>query len=313
MPASVPAPARLKDDAGFTHVLFSALGGDGANAAGKLLFQTAVEALDLDGAYDAKYGSEKTGTPTDVSIRLCEAGTPVFESGPTRRPHLLVAMREETIAPLALWKGLREGAIVIVSTAKEPAALRDAIKLHSGEIRTCDLWAVARETGARANVPMLALAWDALGFPPAAIDDAIRRAWPRAAGKNLAAVALARERVRRQSFAPDGAYFLTAPPRITGALGYGNMLEGGAVDALTHITRGRPPPATAYGVIPSFSQEPCTDCALCFLVCSDPGAVVFHDKKMHGIDEAYCKGCMKCVTVCPTIRGKRALNDPRFS
>ena len=62
-----------QDELGFTNILMSALGGDGANMAAKLLFKIAVEKLDLDGGYDAKYGSEKTGTPTDVSIRLCRS------------------------------------------------------------------------------------------------------------------------------------------------------------------------------------------------------------------------------------------------
>jgi pyruvate ferredoxin oxidoreductase gamma subunit len=66
-------------------------------------------------------------------------------------------------------------------------------------------------------------------------------------------------------------------------------------------------------VVPSFDREPCTDCVLCLLICPDPGAVIFHHRKMHGIDPAYCKGCMKCVAACPTIHGRRALNDPRLS
>jgi pyruvate ferredoxin oxidoreductase gamma subunit len=53
-----------QDQLGFTNILMSALGGDGANMAAKLLIKIAVEKLDLDGGYDAKYGSEKTGTPT---------------------------------------------------------------------------------------------------------------------------------------------------------------------------------------------------------------------------------------------------------
>jgi len=85
-------PYRDKD--GFTNILLSGLGGDGANMAAKLLFKIAVLKMDLDGGYDAKYGSEKTGTPTDVSIRLCALGTPVRESGPTRHPHLLGVFRE---------------------------------------------------------------------------------------------------------------------------------------------------------------------------------------------------------------------------
>ena len=91
-----------QDRRGFTNCLLSAIGGDGANMAAKLLFKIAAEELNLDGAYDAKYGSEKKGTPTDVSLRLCYFGTPVRESGPNNRPHILCAFRENLIRSLSL-------------------------------------------------------------------------------------------------------------------------------------------------------------------------------------------------------------------
>ena len=53
-----------QDSLGFCNVFISAIGGDGANMAAKLLFKIGVTALGLDGAYDARYGSEKKGTAT---------------------------------------------------------------------------------------------------------------------------------------------------------------------------------------------------------------------------------------------------------
>ena len=84
-----------RDDLGFCNILICALGGDGANMAGKLLFKIGCSEFDLDGGYDAKYGSEKKGTPTDVSVRFCFGGTAVRQSGPTETPHFLVAFHAD--------------------------------------------------------------------------------------------------------------------------------------------------------------------------------------------------------------------------
>ena len=73
-----------RDELGFCNILICALGGDGANMAGKMLFKIGVEDLNLDGGYDARYGSEKKGTPTDVSVRFCKPGTPVAAVRPYR-------------------------------------------------------------------------------------------------------------------------------------------------------------------------------------------------------------------------------------
>ncbi|HOF88607.1 MAG TPA: ferredoxin, partial [Armatimonadota bacterium] len=103
-----------QDSRGFTNCLLCAIGGDGANMAAKLLFKLGAKYLDLDGAYDARYGSEKKGTPTDVSLKFCYFGTPVLESGPNNRPHILVVFREELILTQGLNRGLQENATVIV-------------------------------------------------------------------------------------------------------------------------------------------------------------------------------------------------------
>ena len=90
------------DELGFCNILLSAIGGDGANMAAKMLFKLGVLKVGLDGGYDAKYGSEKKGTPTDVSVRFCKAGIVVRSVGPTTRPHILVAFHESLIRGLGL-------------------------------------------------------------------------------------------------------------------------------------------------------------------------------------------------------------------
>ncbi len=294
------------DSSGFCHLILSALGGDGANAMGKLLFQIAVEQLGLDGAYDARYGSEKTGTATDVSLRLCPLGTPVRESGPTQEPHILGVFRQNLIRRLRLNRGLRANATVLVNTENTPEGIRDQLELHSGVVTCVPASALASETGCRLNIPMLAVAARALGFPAELVRNSVERTWPAAREKNLAAFDQALERSVTQGFPADGNYPLAAADGSRGPIGYKNMLNGGVIDARCWLSSAMAPlPGT--GSIPAFYRDLCTDCGLCLVVCSDPGAVVWKDKKMVGIDDAYCKGCLRCVEVCPATRRGRAL------
>ena len=301
-----------QDELGFTNVLMCALGGDGANMAAKLLFKVAVGELDLDGGYDAKYGSEKTGTPTDVSIRLCQYGTPVRESGPTRRPHMLCVFRDNLLTTQNLAAGLQAGATVIANTTRKMWDVRDRLKLHSGRILALDATQVALETKSRLNMPMLAVLCDQLGFPGEVVKEAIAVTWPRARQANLAAYDMAVGRATVETFAPDDRYPLLEPASVTSPIGYANMLNGGAIDALTNLTVPLPD-AAPLGRVPVFSMEVCTHCGLCLVPCPEPGAIVWRDRKMAGINVAYCKGCMQCVEICPTTKRGKALTEPALA
>ncbi len=101
----------------------------------------------------------------------------------------------------------------------------------------------------------------------------------------------------------------TAPPwvRTFGQIGYRNMLNGGAIDALHHNTSGRDNRIAGQGRVPRFDPAACSSCGICLTVCSDPGGLLWHEGKMVGIDERFCKGCMRCVEVCPQTKKGKAL------
>jgi pyruvate ferredoxin oxidoreductase gamma subunit len=295
-----------QDDRGFTNILMSALGGDGANMAAKLLFKIAVEKLDLDGGYDAKYGSEKTGTPTDVSIRLCQFGTPVWESGPTRQPHMLSVFRDNLIESQGLVRGLQLNATAMVNTTRTPKQIREMLRFHSGKILTLDATRIASETKSRMNMPMLAILCDQLRFPADVVKEAISQQWPKAAAQNLAAYDQAVGQAQSETFEPIPKYPLVGPATVTSPIGYLNMPNGGTIDALTNILIPEPT-APPLGRVPVFTLELCSHCGLCLVPCPEPGAIVWKDKKMVGINRAYCKGCMQCVEICPTTKRGKAL------
>lgn len=307
MAANFTLPFR--DELGFCNVLISALGGDGANMAAKVLFEVGCTTLELDGGYDAKYGSEKKGTPTDVSVRFCQPGTPVRQSGPTQTPHVLVIFRDDFIRPLELERGLRQGAIVIVNTRSNPQIIRDQLRMHSGKIICLDAGEIARQCHSRLNMPLLGVLGHELGFPDEALRSLISKKWPRVVANNLAAFDQALHGSVSQDFPPDG-YSPVGPSVTRGPIGWSNMLNGGAIDNRTHNTVGRDNRLAGRGKVPEFHRESCTSCGICLTVCADPGGLIWKDGKMEGIDESFCKGCMRCVEVCPqTKRGKALLGS----
>ncbi len=303
----------FRDDLGFCNVFLSALGGDGANTAAKLLFKIGCSHFGLDGGYDARYGSEKKGTATDVSVRFCEVGTPVRQSGPTDRPHYLVVFHPDLIGPLELYRGLQDGAVCIVNTVQTPAAMRELLRLTHGRVICVDAARIARETRSRLNVPLLAVLCHLLQFPDDQVREDVSAQWPRAATQNLAAFDAAIGASVAGEFEPDDRFAYMAPKTTRGPLGWRNMLNGGTIDALTHSTRDRDNRVAARGRVPHFDPAACNSCGICLTVCSDPGGLLWEDGKMVGIDEAFCKGCMRCVEVCPTTKRGHALETPTAS
>lgn len=299
-----------RDDLGFCNILMSALGGDGANMAAKLLFKIGVEQFGLDGGYDARYGSEKKGTATDVSVRFCEPGTPVRQSGPTNRPHYLVVFHTDLIRPLELNRGLHEGATCIINTRESPQHVRDLLQLPSGRVVCLNGSQIAHDCGSRPNMPMLAMLCHELEFPDELIRKIVAKQWPRAVDANLAAYARAVAEASSENFDDNGAYNWQAPAISRGPLGWRNMLNGGTIDALTHTTAGRDNRIAAQGRVPEFTPGACTSCGICLTVCSDPGGLQWREGKMTGVDAAFCKGCMRCVEVCPETKKGKALIAP---
>jgi len=297
----------FRDRLGFCNVLFSALGGDGANMAAKLMFKTGCLEFGLDGGYDARYGSEKKGTATDVSVRFCEPGNPVRQSGPTQSPHILAIFHDDLIAPLDLGRGLPEGATCVVNTIRPPDEIRERLHLYSGKVICIDATKIAFECRSRLNMPLVAAACHELGFPDERMKAIIAKQWPRAKEANLTAYDRALSAATSQTFAADGKFTLTAPETFRGPIGWKNMLNGGTVDALTHNTINRDNRIAGQGKVPVFHPESCTSCGICLTVCSDPGGLLWREGRMEGIDDRFCKGCMRCVEVCPETKKGKAL------
>lgn len=297
----------FRDHLGFCNILMSALGGDGANMGAKLLFKIGCTHFGLDGGYDAKYGSEKKGTATDVSVRFCETGTPVRQAGPTSQPHFLVVFHDNLITPLDLGRGLQLGATCIVNTTRTPGQLCEELRISKGKVVCVDATRIAYEAHSRLNMPLLAILTHEFGFSDELIRGVIAKQWPRAAEANGAAFERALGGATSETFTGDGRKATTAPSASRGPLGWKNMLNGGTIDARYHTTAGRDNRIAALGRVPRFDERACTSCGICLTVCSDPGGLLWTEGRMKGIDDRFCKGCMRCVEACPETKKGKAL------
>lgn len=297
----------VQDDLGFCNILMAALGGDGANMGGKLLFKIGCTYFGLDGGYDARYGSEKKGTATDVSVRFCQVGTPVRQSGPSATPNFLVVFHDDLIEPLDLGGGLAPGATCIVNSIQSPETIRRLLGLSGGKVVCLDATKIAFECKSRLNMPLVAGLSHELGFSDEKVKDVIAKQWPKAAAANLAAFSFALSSATSQSFEGNGPSRSRPATSIRGPLGWKNMLNGGTIDALTHSTKDRDNRLAGRGHVPKFNVGACSSCGICLTVCSDPGGLLWKEGRMQGIDERFCKGCMRCVETCPDTKKGKAL------
>jgi pyruvate ferredoxin oxidoreductase gamma subunit len=93
--------------------------------------------------------------------------------------------------------------------------------------------------------------------------------------------------------------------RAKPAFGYLDAPIGGVIlDAGNSIRKNLS--TSRQGFLPAYDQDTCVHCGLCDIVCPDLCFVWTDERegelavRLQGIDYNYCKGCLKCVDVCPT-------------
>lgn len=299
------------NDLGFYEIRFQSIGGLGANIAAKVLAEALVLGQGLNGANFASYGAEKKGSVVEAYIRLCHPQREVRASSPVERPHLLAIFHEALVGLERTTHGLEPEGLVVVNTRCSPAEMRDRLRLPSGTVAVVDALGIAVEEKARLNTAMLgAIARAASFIDREVLRDTIAATlgtkYPHLVGANLKTFDRGYQEAALEHFPSDGKYAPLPSQRQIPALGYANAPWGGVI-----INPGntvfKSLATSREGFIPLLRRAKCTDCGLCDMACPDfcfvweegvdskgrPGMV------LRGIDYQYCKGCLKCVEVCP--------------
>lgn len=307
MKAALP---RTKEN-GYYEIRLESIGGLGANLCGKLLGELGAVYLGLNASSFSSYGSEKRGSPVKAFIRWCEEDTEIRTSSPVEEPDLLCLFHEAIAGKKGVLAGVTERTRLVINTDASPEAARDRLKLYAGDVCCVDALTIALKTKSKINTVLLGAMAKVSGFIPldaviAAVRDTIGKKYPSLLSDNIQGIKRGYEEAEIRHFEPDGRYEKADYEEVQNAWGYETAPIGGINpcwgSAVTNDLS-----SSREGFLPLYREELCIHCALCDSACPD---MVFQFKKgiykgremmmNRGLDYHHCKGCLRCVEVCPT-------------
>ena len=315
---------KLNSGKEYYEIRLESIGGLGANICGKMLGELGLKYLGLNSTSFSSYGSEKTGTPVKGFVRYCRNDKEIRVHYPVVEPDLLVIFHQALMKDETVWKGCTSDTVVIVATEDEQkedmigegnAFVHQNIEGKAGRFYGINAQKIAIETKSRINVVMLGSALRLMGIEDYVAGEEIckknlGKKYPEALKGNLEGLRRGFLEVvpiekngnlvpeRNHSNQPEWGYE-TAP------IGGVNPRFGSTV--ISDLSPSR------QGYIPLFIPERCINCGLCHTTCPD---MVFQFSKgeykgremmiNRGLDYYHCKGCLRCVDVCPVnalVRG----------
>ncbi len=304
---------KLASENQYYEIRLESIGGLGANLCGKMLGELGVKYLDLNGINFSSYGSEKTGTPVKGHIRYSRREKEIRVHSPVVEPDLLVIFHQALLKDSSVWKGCNPNTAVIIALEAGQKVVKGCKK---GICYGLEAQKIAMETQSRINVVMLGAVLKIMGLENTHMGeqickDTLGKKYPDALKNNIEGMKRGYEEVREVEMTED--------KRSSGEAqrewGYENAPIGGinphsGSTVLTDLSPSR------QGYIPLFIKERCINCGLCHSTCPD---MVFQFEKgeykgremmvNQGLDYYHCKGCLRCVDVCPVnalVRGVEA-------
>lgn len=295
-----------------TEIRLESIGGLGANLAGKMLAEAGVLLMGLNGFYSASYGSEKKGTPVKGFVQLTPPDVVIRSSNPIEEPDVVGVFHEALFKTQNCIAGLKPDGILVVNTTKSPDEIRAESGLKTGTIVCIDAMGIAVEEKTRVNTAMMgALCREVSILDPEAVRAKIRATfqgkYPGLTEANIRTFDRGLAEVKTKVYAPKPGAEPLQYSRPVSPLGYKSQPMGGVIEA-TGNSFLRDLSASRQGFLPELQLETCIHCGSCDQVCPDM-CFVWQPKTnangktfmyLEGIDYQYCKGCLKCVAICPT-------------
>lgn len=296
---------------GYYEIRLESIGGLGANLAGKILGELGALYLGLNSSCFSSYGSEKRGSPVKSFIRYANSDKEIRINSPIENPHILGLFHERMAGKLPVTAGVAEYTSLVVNTAESPDKIRDMLQMHAGVLYCVDALKIAIETKTRVNMVMLGAIARASGFIPLealkeVITDTIGKKYPAALSGNLEGIERGFDQADGVKYDNDNKYPYVEYKELERDWGFRNAPIGG-ITPIFGSTVTNDLTSTREGYIPVFKKESCINCGLCDTTCPDmvfqfamgeykskPGMVNL------GPDYHHCKGCLRCVEVCPT-------------
>jgi len=312
----------ITDENGYYEIRLESIGGLGANLCGKMLGELGLKYLGLNSASFSSYGSEKTGTPVKGFIRYSGPEVDIRIHSPIKKPHLLAVFHSALLTDASVLEGCGSYTDIIVNTVngKEQEGFLAPEKYHG--VYFVDAQKIAIETKSRVNVVMLGAMAKVMGFVElealnAICEASLGKKYPAALSGNLEGIKRGFEEVKkaadqyldgksrqaerkagREAETVEGTLDVPVWGYETAPIGGVNPNYGNSV--VNDLSPSR------QGYFPIFIPEKCINCGLCDTTCPD---MVFQFQKGEfkgremminkGLDYYHCKGCLRCVDVCP--------------
>lgn len=321
-------------------IRLESIGGLGANLCGKMLGELGALYLELNSSNFSSYGSEKRGSPVKSYIRWCAPEKELRINSPVTNPDILGIFHEGLLGNCPVLDGVTSHTHIILNTPLSPADARKKYHISTGTLYCLDALQTAITCKSRINMVMLGAIVKAAGFIPLSLaeklcHDTVGKKYPALIDANLKGLqqgfSLAKPDVLPDTSA--GATANDSSDHITGrgasatqnssgnretfhnsfVWGYQNAPIGG-INPRPGSTVSNDLSPSREGYIPLFIQERCINCGLCDSACPDmvfqfhPGIYQGKEAMVNGgLDYYHCKGCLRCVEVCPTNALVKAL------
>lgn len=287
-------------------IRLESVGGLGANLATKILGETGVN-LGFNAAGFSSYGSEKRGSPVKGFIRYAKNETPLRINSPVETPDILAVFHDRLAGKHGVMAGVDENSIIIVNTTDSVEDTRRSFQIYAGTLCCIDALGIAMELKTRVNMVMIGAIAAASGFLTVdaiseALEGSLGKKYPKSMEGNIKGIKAGYENYTGIMLEKLDGYTYHKYSEIERAWGYDNAPIGGVNPIFgSSITNNLS--ASREGYIPVFNKELCIRCGLCDTTCPD---MVFQFVRSDngienlGPDYNYCKGCMRCVEICPT-------------
>ena len=321
----------LQNDNGYYEIRIESIGGLGANLCGKMMGELGIKYLGLNSASFSSYGSEKTGTPVKAFIRYSDPDNDIRVHSPVTHPHILCIFHQALMQNTDIFDGCGKDTTIIINTNVSPKDIMEHYITHNNisarKIICIHAQKIAMETKSRINVVMMGAMAKAMGFVKLEdmneiCSNTLGKKYPQALKGNLEGIKRGYEETSSIDCGEISVseYKRNKESDISqkykqGTLGYETAPMGGInLNFGNSVVNDLSP--SRQGYIPIFIPEKCINCGLCDSTCPDmvfqfetgeySGREMMVNK---GLDYFHCKGCLRCVSVCPTHALVRDLEE----
>lgn len=290
-------------------IRLEAIGGQGANSAGKILAEAAVLGMGYTGNHFSSFGSEKRGTPVRSFVRFSCEKKPVRSASFIKNPDLLVIFHEQLIETHhEILEGVGPDTDIILNSARSPEEIIFPKGIQFRRLTTIDATQWANKSGCGLNAVLMGVI--SLFLPEISENKVLQtlekffsRLPLTIIEKNKNGFLLGLKKIKEDSF-HEAQAIAEHHENILPELGWLNAPLGGViVNPGNSVLKDHS--VSRKGFAPKLNTDICFHCGYCDMVCPDYCFVWKVDQtlqvapQLQGIDYQYCKGCQKCIAVCP--------------